>query len=200
MELAQLIRDRRSVQVYEDRPVPPELVTQLLEDAVWAPNHHMTQPWRFILVHGEGRRRLAEARRQFAEHEAVGTPEQRRQRGDQAYQTTMAVPAFLVVVMEESPRLTVRDEDLIAASMVVQNFLLLAEERGLGVGVKSYAATVHPAFRANLGIQPGERVVVTLQLGYPVRQPNPQPRIPATERLTVLDAVPPSDTAAVAGA
>ncbi len=189
MELAERIRTRRSVQVYEDRPVPLELVEELLDCAVWAPNHHLTQPWRFILVRGEGRRRIAEARRQFAESEA-GDPERRKQRGEQAYTITMGVPAFLVVVMTEDPQPTIRDEDLVATSCVIQNFLLLAEERGLGVAVKSYAATCYPPFRDGVGIRPGERVVVTLQLGYPGRQPSARPRIPARERLTVLDGAP----------
>jgi len=193
MDLAERIRTRRSVQVYEDRPVAPELVEELIDAAVWAPNHHLTQPWRFILVHGEGRRRIAEARREFAEAEAgAGDPERRRQRGEQAYSITMSVPAFLVVVMTEDPRPVIRDEDLIATSCVVQNFLLLAEERGLGVAVKSYAATYHPSFREGVGARPGERVVVTLQLGYPGRQPNARPRVPARERLTVVDAAPPA--------
>lgn len=193
MDLAELVRKRRSVQVYAEQPVPPELVAELIDAAVWAPNHHLTQPWRFVLLHGEGRRRIAEARRAFAEAEAgPGDAERRRERGERAYAVTMAVPAFLVVVMAEDPRPLVRDDDLIATSCVVQNLLLLAEERGLGVAVKSYAATFHPLFREGVGLRPGERVVVTLQLGYPARLPAPQPRIPAAERLTVIAAAGPA--------
>lgn len=189
MELSQLIRERRSVQVYaEDRPVPTSLVSELLETAVWAPNHHMTQPWRFILLQGEGRRIVAEARRRFAEAQA--DPERRQQRGEQAYATTMAVPAILVIVMADDPQPVVRDEDLVATSCVMQNFLLLAAERGLAVGVKTYGAGYRDDFRRGLGIGPGERVVAELQLGYPTRVPGAQPRIPAAERLRVVDTYP----------
>lgn len=190
MELAERIRTRRCVLVYEDQPVPSELVRELLETAVWGPNHHLTQPWRFILVQGEGRQRIAEARRLFAEAEATAVglePEKRRQKGEGAYAATMAVPAILVLVMADDPRPVVRDEDLVATACVMQNFLLLAAERGLGVAVKTYAAGYAAPFREALGIGPGERVVADLQLGYPARVPQPQPRMPARERLTVIE-------------
>jgi len=60
MDLAAQIRNRRSVLVYEERPVATDLVAELLDAAVWAPNHHLTQPWRFVLVVGEGRTRMAQ--------------------------------------------------------------------------------------------------------------------------------------------
>lgn len=190
MDLSELIRNRRCVLAYEDRPVATDLVQELLDVAVWAPNHLLTQPWRFILVQGEGRRRVAEARRLFAEGEArvVGVDEEkRRQRGEAAYTATMAVPAILVVVMAEDARPVVRDEDLIATACVVENFLLLAAERGLGVAVKTYAAGPHAPLREALGIAPGERAVVELQLGYPARVPHARPRVPGRERLTVIE-------------
>jgi nitroreductase len=188
MELAQLIRDRRSVQVYDDRPVPTELIAELLDTAVWAPNHHMTQPWRFILLQGDGRRLAAEARKQYAEAEGGADPERRRQRGEKAWTTTMAVPAILVIVMADDPQPVVRDEDLVATACVMQNFLLLAADRGLAVGVKTYGAAYHQAFRRGLAIGPGERAVAELQIGYATRLPAPQPRVPARDRLRVVDA------------
>ena len=190
MDLAAQIRNRRSVLVYEERPVATDLVAELLDAAVWAPNHHLTQPWRFVLVVGEGRTRIADARRAFAEAEAAGLDaERRRQRGEQAYAATLAVPAILVVVMADDPRPVVRDEDLVATGCVLQNFLLLAAERGLGVAVKTYAAAYQAPFRQALGIGPGERVVAELQIGYPARVPQAQPRVPARERLRVVDGV-----------
>ena len=57
-----LIHGRRSVRRYAERPVPGELVWQLLEAAHWAPSAHNRQPWRFVVVEQpDVRRRLAEA-------------------------------------------------------------------------------------------------------------------------------------------
>ncbi|WP_239551479.1 nitroreductase family protein [Paenibacillus elgii] len=56
MSIAQTIRERRSIRAFNRTPVPQDLVLQLLNDAVWAPNHGLREPWRFIYVgSAEGR-------------------------------------------------------------------------------------------------------------------------------------------------
>ncbi|MEO8971238.1 MAG: nitroreductase family protein [Ktedonobacteraceae bacterium] len=49
-DLANLLRGRRSVRVYQDRPVPREFIEQMLEAARWAPSPHGRQPWRFVVL------------------------------------------------------------------------------------------------------------------------------------------------------
>src|SRR4051794_22383955 len=72
LDLSQLVRGRRSVRRYQERPVPRELLMQVLEAARWAPSPHGRQPWRFaVLTNDAPKRRLAEAmgeewRRQLA--------------------------------------------------------------------------------------------------------------------------------------
>src|SRR5436305_10558371 len=56
------IRTRRAVKQYADEPIPKEWVEELLDAAHWAPNHHLTHPWRFHVFTGDGRERLVSAR------------------------------------------------------------------------------------------------------------------------------------------
>src|SRR5437763_14630333 len=56
------IRTRRAVKQYLDKPIPKEWIEELLDAAHWAPNHHLTHPWRFHVFTGEGRERLVGAR------------------------------------------------------------------------------------------------------------------------------------------
>jgi nitroreductase len=60
VDLAQTMKERRSIHQFQTRPVSVELVKELIDTAVWVPNHRMTQPWRFVLIHDKGRSRLAE--------------------------------------------------------------------------------------------------------------------------------------------
>ena len=46
-ELAEVIRGRRTINLYLQTPVPEELVRDAIEAATWAPNHHVTEPWHF---------------------------------------------------------------------------------------------------------------------------------------------------------
>src|SRR5712692_6443641 len=56
------IRTRRAVKAYDPRPIPREWIEELLDAARWAPNHHLTHPWRFNVFMGEGREKLVPAR------------------------------------------------------------------------------------------------------------------------------------------
>jgi nitroreductase len=185
MELSQLMKERRSVYVFEDREVEVGLVGELLDASIWVPNHGMTQPWRFIVVTGEGRQAMAEANRALAgkwEQDA----DKKAEKGQKAFDTIMSVPLFLTVVMKEDPRLGVREEDYASTCCIIQNFSLLAWERGIGVVWKTYRLMHQPEFRDALAIMPGEKVVGVLHVGYPAKIPTVQPRIAATDRMTVI--------------
>lgn len=186
MELARLMKERRSVHVFEDRPVPQQLLEQILDTAVWVPNHKMTQPWRFILVIGEGRRRFARLGEALAAARERN-PDKRAEFARKFYDKMMAVPAFLIVVMKEDPQLSVREEDYASTSCIIHNIGLLAWEQGLGLVWETYGFMHSPQFREALGICPGEKTVGSLHIGYPAKIPPAQPRIPAAERLTILN-------------
>src|SRR5690554_3092157 len=61
MELMEAIRNRRSIGRVKPDAVDQALIEQVIESAISAPNHHLTEPWRFIVMTGEGRRRLGDA-------------------------------------------------------------------------------------------------------------------------------------------
>ncbi|MFC0215000.1 nitroreductase [Paenibacillus chartarius] len=184
MELAQLIRDRRSVHRFEDKEVPVELALELLDTAVWVPNHRMTQPWRFIISHDEGKRRMAEAVRYMKEIREPD-PSKRQETGQKFYDKIMAVPMIITVIMQENTNLLVREEDYASASCIIHNFSLLAWERGIGLVWETYPWLLEAHFRETMDIRPGEKVLGNLHVGYPKQIPAAQPRIPAADRVTM---------------
>lgn len=51
MEFSDLIRSRESVRNYDpDRPVPPEIMTRILDAGRLAPSACNLQPWRFLVI------------------------------------------------------------------------------------------------------------------------------------------------------
>ncbi|MCM3746610.1 nitroreductase [Paenibacillus pasadenensis] len=185
MELKQLIRERRSVHVFEDREVDPALVVELLDTAVWAPNHRMTQPWRFIIAAGDGRKKIADACRNVNER-WERDPAKKQETGMKYYGKIMKNPMIVTVVMKENPYLQVREEDYAATAAVIHNFSLLAWEQGIGMVWETYEWLNEAVFREAVGIQPGEKAVGNLHIGYPKAVPAAEPRIPASERITWL--------------
>ncbi|MFS0784596.1 nitroreductase [Bacillus sp. 1P06AnD] len=187
MELSQLIKDRRSIKRFQNREVSAELITELLDSAVWAPNHHLTQPWRFILFNGEGREVFANAVREWKMAKETN-PTKKEEEGEKLYQKLMSNPAFLLVVMEENPILAKREEDFAATSCLIQNFSLLGWEKGLGMTWHTQGWLHEPIVREAIGIKPGERIVANIHMGYAEIVPKAQQRTPAKELLTVFDA------------
>ncbi|MCI3920084.1 nitroreductase [Paenibacillus sp. TRM 82003] len=186
MSIANTIKERRSVHAFEATPVPLELVTTLLDTAVWAPNHRLTQPWRFVVVHGDGRRKLADVVRDVNE-KRERDPDKRKETGQKFYDKFMSVPMFVAVVMKEDPNPVDREEDYAATCCVVHNFGLLAWEHGIGMVWETYGLIHQPSFRQAYGVEPGEKIVASLHVGYPAKVPAAQPRIPAEQRLTVIE-------------
>lgn len=182
---SELVRSRRSINSFTDQPVSLDLVQDLLESAVYAPNHRLTEPWRFIYFDGETRRTYAQIRSQMVLDSMKSENEVERQKAaDGTIQKFMAVPAYLVVTMTPRGQEEVDEEDYAACSCVVQNFLLLAWEQGLGTNWKTFKND--PRLREMLGLMEGEKVVGIIHLGYPTDETRTSRRQMAHTRLTIL--------------
>lgn len=184
MTLSELIRTRRSISTFLDKPIPEGLIESLLDTAVWAPNHHLTEPWRFILLTGDAPKRYAEIRRDMAiESAKVQDAEKLRQIADGTYNKFACVPAYLVVAMKQNADPEINEEDYAACCCLIQNFMLLAWEQGLGTSWKTLKKDLR--LRTLLGLTPDEKAVSIVQIGYPAGFATSS-RHPARERLTYI--------------
>lgn len=184
--LADLIRSRRTHSKFQPDPaLTPDRILDLLETAVYAPNHHLTEPWRFVLLAGDGRATYAEARRQLAYAGSRAADEAvRQQEGEATFRKFSAVPLFLAVIMTQASDPVERDEDYAATAAMIQNFLLLAEEQGIATGWKSYKP--HPLTDDLLGLREAETVVGVIHLGAAAIDEPRKERVSPRERVTVL--------------
>ncbi|WP_078989654.1 nitroreductase family protein [Priestia flexa] len=55
-----VIRERRTIRTFNNDPIEKEAIIQLLDDASWAPNHKLRQPWRLVMFYGKGNESLSE--------------------------------------------------------------------------------------------------------------------------------------------
>ncbi|MBD2844130.1 nitroreductase [Paenibacillus sp. IB182496] len=171
--VAEAIKARRTIKQFKPDAVEEALLRELLEVAVWAPNHRLREPWRFACYVGDGRESLVQAIRRHA-----------KKRKNLDYYRS--VPVHLLVVMQESEPGCKWDEDFSAVSSLIQNLQLAAWEQGLGAVWKTDPFTQNPDFKAELGVQAGEKIVGLMLLGYPEQVPQAQPRTALDEKLTVI--------------
>jgi nitroreductase len=71
--VAETIRQRRTIKQFLPRSVPRAVLQELIELAVWAPNHRLTEPWRFYVLDGAARDRLGEIAAQITVNKLVAS-------------------------------------------------------------------------------------------------------------------------------
>ncbi len=188
MNLQQLIKERRSIAAYRDKEVSKSLIEELLETAIWVPNHKMTEPWRFVFIQGEAQKKLADINRQVTISKTnSNSDEELKIVSDNAYHKIMNVPYIFFVINKINPQEKLREEDYASSSCLIQNFSLLAWEKGLSTFWKTGKLAFCEETAELIGLKEDERVVGQIQVGYPAKNHAPIPRTPANERITVIE-------------
>ncbi len=177
---AELIRGRRTITDFKPEAPPYDVIREALDAARWAPNHHLTEPWRFYLLGTETARAVA---RLNAELVAV-------KRGQEAARAKLAQwqakPGWLVVTCVNSDATQRAREDYAACCCAVQNLMLYLWSTGVGSKWSTGMVTRDPRFYDLIWVDPAvETVVALLSYGYPAEIPQ-TPRKPLTELLIEL--------------
>lgn len=159
------IHGRRSVGRVSAAPVAREVVEELLDAAVAAPNHKETAPWRFVVLAGDARGAVGEAHAQaVARTRANLTPEGRAKEAALLDRAPVVIACCLIP--GEDPVRAREDRDAVAAA--VQNLLLAAHARGLGAIWRTGTMTDEPEVCEALGLGPRDALVGLVYVGHPV--------------------------------
>lgn len=177
-DLLAALHARRSVNRVTQDPIARELVRELLDAAVTAPNHHLTGPWRFVVVTGAARRELGEAHARAVARQNPALTREGRVR-EAARLERAPVVVVCCVRPGDDPVAAREDRDAVAAA--VQNLLLAAQARGLGAMWRTGAMADEPEVRAELGLGARDEIVGFVYLGRPAQDPPPRPPRPGAE-------------------
>ena len=168
MELEDAIRSRRTHKAYGAEPVPRETLEELFELARWAPNHNLTNPWRFRVLGPESLARLKEAA------------------GPEGAAKLDRAPTLVVASQVRSDDPLQDEEDLCAAAVAAYIVLLGAHARGLAGYWRTPAVLREPEGRAAVGVPDEERVLGLIHLGQPRQERKPPERAPSGDYVTYL--------------
>src|SRR3712207_4923020 len=162
-ELAAAIRNRRTHKAYGPEPVDRETLLELFELARWAPNHHLTNPWRFRVLGPNALDRLKAAA------------------GPEGAAKLDRAPTLILVSSVGNEE----DRDATAAAAYI--VLLAAHARGLASYWRTPDVVQTPQGRAALGIPDGEQILGLLHLGPPRQEQRVPDRAPTSEVVTYLE-------------
>ena len=168
MDVEEAIRTRRTHKVYGREPVPRETLDELFELARWAPNHNLTNPWRFRVVGPEALERLKEAA------------------GPESAPKLDRAPTLVVVSVVESGDLVQDEEDYAAGAVAAYIVLLAAHARGLAGYWRTPAVLRTPGGCSAAGVPDGERAIGLLHLGPRRQEKEPPGRMEPGEFVTYL--------------
>lgn len=174
MEAMETIKGRRTHLKFDTKPIEKKVIESLLECAVYAPNHLLTEPWRFYVLTGSKKNELAEQRRKarLATLEDP-TSEKGIEAANQAYSFMADVPVVIAVTTQKSPDNPNREkEDYAAVSCAVQNMLLAAWDHGIGSYWGTGPLTKKPIAYEIIGAnETEEEIVGFIFFGYPKEEP-----------------------------
>jgi nitroreductase len=168
-EFGEVLRGRRTINLYLQTPVPTKLVRDAIEAATWAPNHHVTEPWHFYLL---GKQSIAECVELVRR---ITTAKKDAKAGDFKAKNWSEKPGWLVVTCRNSEDAILQQEDLAACATAVQNFMLYLWKAGVGSKWTTGDITRDARFNEIVGMDVGkERVVGLIWYGYPKLTPAQQ--------------------------
>jgi nitroreductase len=173
--LTSIIKSRRSIFQFKPEVVPNTAIDQCLEAAIWAPNHGLTEPWRFYVIGPKMHIKLASI---YAELRAL----KRANRADinnyqsvydHAIKKFMSIPKLIFVGQTSNSDPTVQAEDYASCACAIQNFQLAAWELNLGVQWSTGPIINAPETANLLQIDPSKiQLIAALYMGYPKAIPN----------------------------
>jgi nitroreductase len=168
MDVELAIRGRRTHKAFRPEPVPRELLDELLELARWAPNHHLTNPWRFRVLGPLALDRLKETA------------------GPDAAAKLDRAPTLVVATQLRSDDPVQDQEDLCATACAVYAVLLAAHGRGLVGYWRTPGVLRTEDGLAAVEVPPEERFVALIHLGWPRQDKEPPARLPPAEIIDYL--------------
>jgi nitroreductase len=172
MDVDAAVRTRRTHKAYRPEPVDAGTLDELLDLARWAPNHHLTNPWRFRILGPASLERLKAA----ADAAKPGSAKKL----DRA-------PTLVVVSARQTGDPVQDREDVLAAGVAAYIVLLTAHARGLAGYWRTLGILDGADGRAAVGLEPDEVAVGLIHLGHPLHPPQPSERAPLADVAIRLD-------------
>lgn len=183
MDAHDAIARRTSTRAFKPDAVPRYAIERLLAAAVRAPNHKLTEPWRFAVLTGESKRRYAEIKKAHRAKK-VDDPGKIQKTWREAIDT----PAFIVVMCAVSDDAIRREEDHGAVMMAIENLLIAAAADGIGTHLWTGGIMENDELKALVSMPAGYRIIGIISLGYEATAPEPTlRRKPLAEVVTWLD-------------
>jgi nitroreductase len=177
MTLTNLIESRVSQKTFLDQEVKRSLIEKILDSSIYVPNHKMREPWRFIVIDGKQKEYL---KKRYLEQLSKDQVEDVKNKLDKIWMAPSIIAFIMPLALDYDDEI----EDLQANAMLIQNFLLLATEKGLSTHLKTPLFIKTDLFKSLLGVRPREIISALVMVGYADKKSASKRRTPTVELIT----------------
>lgn len=165
---------RRMTKEFTGAEVPRDALERMLDAAIWAPNHRLTNPWRFFVLEkgGKTRARVAELAWQVAyDNVANPNPAQKQSSADASKSRVLDAPAMIYAYSVPGRDEETTQENYASVCCAVHNMALAAVAEGLVLDWSTGGVTKHPELSRALGAEDDWAMVGALFIGEPANAP-----------------------------
>lgn len=185
--ISQLIRKRRSIfpKMYIDKPIPKEIIEEVLENANWAPTHKLTEPWRFKVLQGGALERLRDWQLNWYLTN-VPKEKQTEKKLKKLRNNPLKAGAIIAIIMQRDPKESLPEwEEVAAVACAVQNMWLTTTAYAIGAYWSSpgFIKDIGPF----LGLKESEKCLGYFYMGYHEMPEISGKREPITDKVEWLD-------------
>lgn len=184
MDIIDVIKARRSVGKVKPDAVDEKTIKQLLDSAIWAPNHFLTEPWKFFVLTEDGRKPLGRTLAEIAK-EKIENPntEENQAKLKKQEEKAFRAPVIIAVaaVPSDNPKVE-KIEEFGAVYAATQNLLLTAHALGLGAMWRTGKACYHPKMKQLFGLSNESSILGFIYLGYSAMPERKGRRTPVEEK------------------
>lgn len=181
----QLVRTRRSVfpdQFDHGKKIPDEIITQVLENATWAPNHGRMEPWHFTVFSGEGLQKLARFQSEFYKQEAGDAFVEAKY--IKLQNQPLKASHIISIGMKRTTTKNIPEiEDMLAVACAVQNIYLSITAYGLGGYWTTGGVTYIEKAKSFFGLEEPDKLLGFFYVGYIALPSTGATRLPLEEKV-----------------
>jgi len=184
MEVLEAIRSRRTIFRFQSKLVSREVLDRIFGYGIWAPNHHLTEPWRFTVIGEKTKLILAE---RYGEIQMAKAPdhvddENREKLRKLGYQKLISKPIIVAISCLQEGDTQQNREDYAATCCAMQNVQLAAWNEGVGMQWSTGPITMEKQTYDLLGIDSTQEYIIGFfYTGYPdevgTSKRNPLPNV-----------------------
>jgi len=173
MHFSEILSNRRSIRKFQEKPVPLELIKDMINDCTLAPSAGNEQPWKFVVVtnqdlidriSAEGKRNMLE---RIASHPNDYAKKYEKMLQKESFHIFYHAPAVVYILGDARVK-----NLLVDCALAASYFMISATSRGLGTCWVNFGKAIgEPELPEVLGMPKNHQIVAPIALGYPEKIP-----------------------------